>query len=53
MIQSMSTNATLVLVVTVLGVGATVVLVAGIRAVVEIVRVRHGADPQAPGKMKL
>jgi hypothetical protein len=40
----MSTNTTLVLVVAVLGTGATIVLVTGIRAAVEIVRVRAGKD---------
>lgn len=50
--HAMSTNATLLLVVSVLGLGATVVLVVGIRAAVEIVRVRAGADPHSPGRMK-
>lgn len=40
----MSTNATLVLVVGILGAGATAVLVRGISAAVEIVRIRAGKD---------
>lgn len=47
----MSTNATLALVVSVLALGATVVLLAAIKATVEIVRVRaEGRGPVRQGK---
>lgn len=52
MIRSMSPNATLALVICILSVSAAVVLVAAIRAVVEVVRVRAGQDGQPPGRIK-
>lgn len=49
----MSTNTTLALVVAVLAVTATVVLVAGIRAAVQIVRVRAEGSPPQGGRIKV
>lgn len=53
MIRSMSANTTLAVVVSILAVCAAVVLVAAIRAVVEISRVRSGKDRPEQGRVKL
>jgi hypothetical protein len=53
MIRTMSPNTTLAVVVSILAVCAAVVLVAAIRAVVEICRVRNGKDRPEQGRVKL
>lgn len=53
MIATMSANSTLALVISILSASAAVVLVVAIRAVVEIFRVKSGAEGQPPGRIKV